>query len=318
MRYETESTYLRLNLPLPPTQITFKELCDEYIASIKGRKAETTERTEKYYLLQLQKTFGDRFIGSITKEEWEAHLYGAGYKPWTFHRMIGTLREVYKLAIDRKYLPRSVIGEIKRPKIGKSIPRFVDPKLLDLVIAEMKGPIRVYYSILRYTGMRPGEALMLRVGDIREITYKAKDGKLAARPVFLFKAPKTGTERVIPIHPNLSVLVFELIKEKKPSDYLFPAKDPAQHQKSMQMGLRRVVAQREAKIKEEAKKKRAQSPSFKGISMYTFRHSVATDMLAKTGDLRAVQTVLGHAKSSTTEIYAHALEAAKIEAIEVL
>ncbi len=302
-KYEMESTYLRLDLPLPPSKISFKELSEEYLADIKGIKAPYTVDREKHFLDHFCKTFGQRMIHELTARLIEDYLVAKFYKPRSWRNIVLCLRAVYKLAIDRKYLPENPMLKIRLPKIGKSLPRFVDPEILDRVIDHMNGPIKIYYMILRYTGMRPGEALSLQVKNIREVAYRdRKTKKEKKKLMFQFKASKTSTDRVIPIHPNLISMVKELTKNKKPENYLFPNKNGEGHQKSMKMGLRRAIDR----------------SGVQGISMYTFRHSVATDMLAKTGDLRAVQTILGHSRSTTTEIYAHALEAAKIDAIEAL
>ena len=72
----------------------------------------------------------------------------------------------------------------------------------------------------------------------------------------------------------------------------------------MKMGLRRAIS--------------AAKLNGKGISPYAFRHTFATQVLAKTSNLRAVQTLLGHSRSTMTERYAHVLNEQLREAIDTL
>ncbi len=57
---------------------------------------------------------------------------------------------------------------------------------------------------------------------------------------------------------------------------------------------------------------------YQWASMYTFRHTAATVMLAKTNNIKTVQTVLNHSDPKVTAIYAKLLNDAKMEGVNVL
>jgi len=275
-RYETEATYLRLDIPIADELLTMQELCDLYVDDLKRspKGAYTVDREEKL-LKHFCKTFGERKVYTIGAEDLERYLKEKGYKAYSAHNVIKSLRGAFKLGCLRKIVERNIALEVRLPKIEKLPPRAPDPKLVEKVLSKMTGRIRAFYEILRFTGMRPGEAIQLQA---RDVTPEA----------ILVRAPKTKDFRAVPIHPKLKKFLRPLTSGISGEDYLFPG-IPGEHQKSMKMGLRR--AQKGMKVK---------------ISAYSLRHFFATEVL-RNSNLRAVQTLLGHSRSTTTERYAHAL-----------
>lgn len=57
---------------------------------------------------------------------------------------------------------------------------------------------------------------------------------------------------------------------------------------------------------------------YQWASMYSFRHTAATVMLAKTDNIKTVQTVMNHSDPKVTAIYAKLLDDAKRKGVNVL
>lgn len=274
-RYEVDSTYLKLDLPLPPSKMTFTELIEEYVAYIKNFKAESTVTCEETALNLISEDFGEVTIDKITLSLINAAVNKPKFKPNTAHYRAKALRNCLKLAVERKYLSKNLVDELKLPPLEQLPPKAVDPVVIEEIFKKLKGPPLTFYKLLYYTGLRPGEAIKLKKADV----------DLKNRTI-LVRSTKTKKFRAVPIHPKLAPYLkkFEFFSLR-----------------GMNSALRRACADMTTKV-----------------SPYVFRHVFATQVLSKTANLRAVQVLLGHSRSTMTERYAHVLDAQLREAVEKL
>jgi integrase/recombinase XerD len=118
---------------------------------------------------------------------------------------------------------------------------------------------------------------------------------------------KGGRERLVPLTETARFAIEEWLHVRgetmpdNPSTQakvaLFPSRSKQGH----------VSRERFAQLLKELAIKAGLPPS--KISPHVLRHAFATHLLANGADLRAVQTLLGHADISTTQIYTHVLDA---------
>ncbi len=147
------------------------------------------------------------------------------------------------------------------------------------------------------TGMRVSELVGLPVAAAR------------GDPRMLLVRGKGGKERMVPLStPARNALAAWLILRDEaedlarreagtpPGKHLFPARGRAGHMTRQAFhGLLKDIAM-----------SAGVAPA--RVTPHVLRHAFATHLLAGGADLRAIQTMLGHADISTTEIYTHVLD----------
>lgn len=147
---------------------------------------------------------------------------------------------------------------------------------------------RAILELLFSTGMRVSEVSKLKIESINlsrdEFTVRGKGGKL--RAVFLSSTAKDALKDY-------------LGKRRDASPYLFVGHDRAKTKREPSEGLTPRSIQR--LVEHYAKS----AGITKHITPHTLRHTFATDLLLGGADIRSVQSLLGHASITTTQIYTH-------------
>lgn len=222
---------------------------------------------------------------------------GAGAR--TLGRQIAALRSFARF-LDRGALAATtVFGAVRPPKQPKSVPKALTPadaeRLVDTAEIFADEPWiaardTAVLLLLYGCGLRIGEALALRRADAPE------PGKPALRVV-----GKGGRERLVPVLPVVGEAVAAYVAL---CPYRLPADGP------LFRGARggplspRLIQLATARLRQALGLEASVTP-------HALRHSFATHLLGRGGDLRTIQELLGHASLATTQIYTH-VDAARL------
>ena len=150
-------------------------------------------------------------------------------------------------------------------------------RVLDQAESQVEHRDRVLFLLMIYTGVRVGSTVSLDIEDV----------DLNAGHLHLRRVKGGGADRVV-IPDRLAPVLRELLGDRTTGP-LFPGRRGRL--------TTRHVARRFGSWLSRAEISRPASP-------HSLRHSFATRLLARTGDLRLVQTALTHRSIASTTIYA--------------
>ena len=241
-----------------------------------------------------------RPIGSLTRTDLEGFvrdLMSEGRSPRSVARAIACYRGFYRFLVIDGRAKASPAGDLRPPRAWKSLPRYLAPSEVDLLLAQPDVTTprglrdRALIELLYATGMRVSELIGLRPADVNlEASYLTCTGK-------------GDKQRIVPIGDEAALWVRRYLREargtlagKRSIQRLFV------NARGGGAGLTRVGFWKILKgYARQAGLKASVSP-------HMLRHSFATHLLERGADLRAIQMMLGHADLSTTQIYTHVLE----------
>lgn len=204
-------------------------------------------------------------------------------------RAMSSLKSFYKWSNREKKLNNNNLKGVKAPKIPRSLPKpLAEEDITDLIAANdelhqetwLVCRDKAIFILLYGCGLRISEALSLNIGDLSSLENLRIKGK-------------GDKERILPVLPAVKEALLEYLTnypfEKKKEQPLF-------------VGLRGkrldpgVVQRQMRKLRNRLGLPETATP-------HALRHSFATHLLAGSGNLRAVQELLGHSSLSTTQKY---------------
>ena len=248
-------------------------------------------------------------LDTATRPDLEAYLIALdaqGLARSTRARRLSSIKQIYRFAYEDGLRTDNPALQIKGPGRDKALPKILTMDEVDRLLDAAETHGRNAADRLRNAClMQLLYATGMRVSELVELPVTAARGD----PQLLLIRGKGGKERLVPLSPPARDAlalwlvqrdeVQETMRQDKgvtPSRFLFPSRGKTGH-------LTRVRFF--TLIKEIAA---AANVSPERVTPHTLRHAFATHLLQNGADLRAIQTLLGHADIATTEIYTHVLD----------
>lgn len=227
-------------------------------------------------------------------QEYVDHLHDLKRSPTTISRNLASVRCFYKFLIFRGLLDANPAKEIKLEKAVKKLPQVLSGEDIEHLLAqpditEPKGcRDKAMLELLYATGIRASELINLNIKDVN-----LRSGVLYCR----------GSKgiRPIPMYPSAVVAV---------SDYIYRMRGLIAGPESgnalfVNLNGGRLTRQGFWKI---VKGYAANAGIKKEITPHTLRHSFALHLLENGASVKDIQTMMGHADISSTQVYVQLLD----------
>jgi len=290
-----------------PSNETLIELFLDMLAAERGASANTLDAYRRD-LADFSAGLGRHKtdIASADSEALRAHLARLGKRGLaaaSVARKLSAIRQLYRFLYSENHRGDDPAAVIEGPKRGRSLPKVLSVKQVDDLLAcahenasntsksERLRAARLacLLEVLYATGLRVSELVTLPEAAAR------RDQRV------LIVRGKGGRERLIPLNDTAKramadYLALRAEAKAEKSKWLFPSFGQSGH-------LSRQHFARELKTLAATAGLKASQ-----VSPHVLRHAFASHLLQNGADLRVVQTLLGHADISTTQIYTHVLE----------
>lgn len=226
-----------------------------------------------------------------------------GHAPSTAARKLSALKQFCLFLQTEGLRKDNPAHNLRGPKQGRPLPKILSEADVDALftVAEAdqseKGlRFLCLLEILYAGGLRVTELVTLKKNAVGRrdgcLMIKGKGGR--ERLVPLTDAARRAIEKWLGVRDQ--TLPSNALAKDRAKVFLFPTASKTGH----------LTRERFAQMLKDLARKAGLNAS--QISPHVLRHAFATHLLARGADLRSVQTLLGHADISTTQIYTHVLD----------
>ena len=217
----------------------------------------------------------------------QVHRQGLGGK--SIQRLLSALRRLFRYLLVNHRIRSNPASQVRAPKSSRKLPEVMQPQQIDqLLNTDSDQPLVVrdhaLLELLYACGLRRSELISLNLRDIDWASH------------CLRVTGKGRKERLCPFGRQAETILKKWLKCR---DLL--VKDGEQAVFVNNRGGRLSASAIRTRIRKLCEEKGIDQR----VYPHLMRHSFASHLLQSSGDLRAVQELLGHAHLKTTQIYTH-------------
>lgn len=253
-----------------------------------GTKRIESGRVNKHTLPQ----WGDVPLDRITHAKVQAWMskLSAELSSSSTRTILSVMSTAMQGAITHGYIDANPCRNIRLAKLPPAPDRYLTHEECDYIRGELpEERHRLLFDILLWTGMRFGEAVALHGTEVRDEVVEVKWAY--NRPTRMFKTPKSGKPRSVPIPEKLVIPAAG--RNEFPADMYQGGNRP-------HLGLVTGVLVGHERWRQVWVKATAE---IGGARTHDLRHTYASRLVAAGVDMREVQRILGHSSIVQTEHY---------------
>jgi len=247
-------------------------------------QARYSDSTVKTYVSMI-KQFFSKYIHTqwdeITHEDIENYNHSAFIKRNRSYsaqsQFISAVKMFYRVNNRVELAPQDIQRPIKEYRLPNVLSK---REVKHIILSSRNIKHKCLLSIIYGAGLRIGEALRLRLEDVR-----------TDENLLYIRRSKGNKDRRVPLSDTMKKLLFDYYQAFNPKEFVFEGQYGGMYSpRSAQQVLKRCSKNAGIKIK---------------VTLHTLRHSYATHLLEAGVGLRYIQEILGHNSPKTTMIYTH-------------
>lgn len=289
---------------------TFGEVAKIWATGLRGSIKQSTEarylRELRIWVLPRWGTVPLGRIGTAAAQRWVAQLVSGDAprdgrigqaRPLAPKSIRSVVKIVFKavldLAVSNGWLSANPVDQVKLPRAVPVRRRvYLTPVEVKAIADEMDDDNAIAVFLLAYTGVRIGELLALRCGDVdldRMTLSVSKTQSVDVNNRTIETTPKGNRSRTVPIPEGLRAGIMRLVDGHGSDEYLVRA--PRGGMQTTQNWRNRVWS---------PALRAAGMDAIDGLTIHSLRHTYASLAIKAGSDVKTLQAVMGHASAAET------------------